>query len=234
MPGMRRLPHGYTNRTVGDGSVVVKEYAGPDSRDRQRREQIVLDRLAGTIPLPPLVTAGDLRFDDRLRPRNPWSGPPRAERAAGPGRRGARRLRAHSAGDTHGRPGASVHLPPTDLPPTDLPPTDLPPTVPDLPGGTVLGAATSGQQPAPRPCRPPPPHRHRRTRLGVRPCRLRDRGPGLVRVDRPDPPSRPDSAAGRVLRRVRRPAARLADPPGGDGRAMSRAGGFLHPMGTRR
>ncbi|WP_020573349.1 phosphotransferase family protein [Actinopolymorpha alba] len=52
---MRRLPHGYTNLTVGDGSVVVKTYAGPDGPKRRERERAVLGELAGRLPIPPLL-----------------------------------------------------------------------------------------------------------------------------------------------------------------------------------
>ncbi|MFD2080176.1 Phosphotransferase enzyme family protein [Actinopolymorpha cephalotaxi] len=125
---MRPLPHGYTNRTVGDGSVVVKEYAGPDARGRRRREQMVLDRLAGTIPLPPLVSAGDLRLttgfvrgthgQDLLAP----SEPPH---------------RAAAVLAACGRTLREIHsVDPARL--SGLPTSDGAPAVPDLPGGTVL------------------------------------------------------------------------------------------------
>ncbi|WP_129841056.1 phosphotransferase [Streptomyces sp. RFCAC02] len=52
---MRPLKHGYTNRTVGDGVVVLKTYEGPDARARLRRERAVLVRLRGRVPVPPVV-----------------------------------------------------------------------------------------------------------------------------------------------------------------------------------
>ncbi|HYN94036.1 MAG TPA: aminoglycoside phosphotransferase family protein [Pilimelia sp.] len=55
---MRRLPHGYTNDTRGDGAVVVKRYDGPDAADRQAREQLMLDRLSGSLPVPALLSGG--------------------------------------------------------------------------------------------------------------------------------------------------------------------------------
>ena len=56
---MRRLPHGYTNRTTGDRATVVKHYEGPDAELRLERERLVLAALAGTIPVPPLLGAGE-------------------------------------------------------------------------------------------------------------------------------------------------------------------------------
>ena len=51
---MRPLKHGYTNHTVGDGSVVEKTYAGPDAELRRTREYSVLTRLRGALPVPPV------------------------------------------------------------------------------------------------------------------------------------------------------------------------------------
>jgi tRNA A-37 threonylcarbamoyl transferase component Bud32 len=56
---MRRLPHGYTNRTTGDRTTVVKHYEGPDAAERLERERVVLDELAETIPVPPVLGAGE-------------------------------------------------------------------------------------------------------------------------------------------------------------------------------
>ena len=49
------LPHGYTNDTRSDGSVVVKRYQGPDWAVRRRREQTILERLRGRLPVPALL-----------------------------------------------------------------------------------------------------------------------------------------------------------------------------------
>jgi aminoglycoside phosphotransferase (APT) family kinase protein len=49
------LPHSYTNETRGDGRVVVKRYTGPDAAARRARERVMLAKLAGTVPVPPLV-----------------------------------------------------------------------------------------------------------------------------------------------------------------------------------
>ncbi|GAA2147101.1 phosphotransferase family protein [Glycomyces algeriensis] len=56
---MRRLPHGYTNRTTRDRATVVKHYEGPDAELRLERERLVLTALAGTVPVPPLLGAGE-------------------------------------------------------------------------------------------------------------------------------------------------------------------------------
>lgn len=56
---MRRLAHGYTNDTQGDGSVVVKAYHGPGAEQRLEREASILRRFRGRLPLPPLVEADE-------------------------------------------------------------------------------------------------------------------------------------------------------------------------------
>ncbi len=52
---MRRLPHGYTNQTTGNGTSVRKVYEGPDASRRRDRERAALVDLAGRIPVPPLL-----------------------------------------------------------------------------------------------------------------------------------------------------------------------------------
>lgn len=52
---MRRLPHGYTNETLGDGASVVKTYAGPDAATRAAREYAALVALHGRVPVPPVL-----------------------------------------------------------------------------------------------------------------------------------------------------------------------------------
>src|SRR5262249_23529889 len=54
---MRPLPHGYTNDTRGDGRLVVKRYEGPDADARRDRDRLMLTRLRGRFPVPPLVPA---------------------------------------------------------------------------------------------------------------------------------------------------------------------------------
>jgi hypothetical protein len=54
---MEPLPHGYTNATVTDRRVVVKTYQGPESQQRQSREELALLRLAGRLPVPTLLTS---------------------------------------------------------------------------------------------------------------------------------------------------------------------------------
>ncbi|GAB3007271.1 phosphotransferase family protein [Saccharothrix stipae] len=56
---MQPLSHGYTNHTVGDGTVVHKTYAGPDARQRRARERLILGRLRGRVPVPPIHGAED-------------------------------------------------------------------------------------------------------------------------------------------------------------------------------
>jgi tRNA A-37 threonylcarbamoyl transferase component Bud32 len=55
---MHRLPHGYTNRTVSDGVVVVKTYAGPDAADRLDRECRALQLVRDRVPVPPVLNRG--------------------------------------------------------------------------------------------------------------------------------------------------------------------------------
>jgi aminoglycoside phosphotransferase len=52
-----RLPHGYTNLTRVEDGVVVKTYAGPDAGLRRDRERAALTRLAGLLPVPPLLVS---------------------------------------------------------------------------------------------------------------------------------------------------------------------------------
>ncbi|WP_329342841.1 phosphotransferase [Streptomyces sp. NBC_00663] len=57
---MRPLKHGYTNRTATDGTVVAKTYEGPGADLRLRGERLLLERLQGRLPVPP-VRAADAR-----------------------------------------------------------------------------------------------------------------------------------------------------------------------------
>ncbi len=56
---MKQLPHGYTNRTVGDASIVLKTYVEPDAAGRHDREHAALQGLAGRLPVPPVVNRKD-------------------------------------------------------------------------------------------------------------------------------------------------------------------------------
>ena len=58
MSTARRLPHGYTNHTVGVGTVVVKTYAGPDAEARADREYRALRSVRGRVPVPPVLDRG--------------------------------------------------------------------------------------------------------------------------------------------------------------------------------
>jgi Phosphotransferase enzyme family len=73
---VRRLPHGYTNQTRGDGTLVRKVYDGPDAELRRDRERAVLGDLAGRIPVPPVVDdrgppGGLTRAPARMSSREP-------------------------------------------------------------------------------------------------------------------------------------------------------------------
>jgi aminoglycoside phosphotransferase len=52
------MAHGYTHRTTRLGSVVTKDYQGPDAAARCRRESAALTALAGRLPVPPVLSAG--------------------------------------------------------------------------------------------------------------------------------------------------------------------------------
>lgn len=54
---MQPLRHGYTNDTRGDGTVVVKRFAGPDAPVRWATERDMLELLAGRLPVPALLAA---------------------------------------------------------------------------------------------------------------------------------------------------------------------------------
>jgi Phosphotransferase enzyme family len=56
---LERMPHGYTNLTTRDGSVVSKSYQGPDAVGRCAREAAVLRALSGRLPVPPVIDCGD-------------------------------------------------------------------------------------------------------------------------------------------------------------------------------
>lgn len=56
---MQPLPHGYTNNTVGNDSVVVKSYVGPLPAQRRTREIAALQALQGRFPVPPILATDD-------------------------------------------------------------------------------------------------------------------------------------------------------------------------------
>jgi aminoglycoside phosphotransferase (APT) family kinase protein len=56
---MRPLRHSYTNRTLGDGTTVVKCYRGPGATARLRREHAMLRALRERVPVPPLLDGSD-------------------------------------------------------------------------------------------------------------------------------------------------------------------------------
>ncbi|WP_419998427.1 phosphotransferase [Streptomyces boninensis] len=63
---MQPLPHGYTNRTRGDGRTVTKTYAGPDATLRRHRERDALRRLTGRLPVPPVLGEDESEADGTL------------------------------------------------------------------------------------------------------------------------------------------------------------------------
>jgi aminoglycoside phosphotransferase (APT) family kinase protein len=56
---MQPMPHGYTNRAVGDGARVVKCYQGLGAAARLQREHAVLDALQGQVPVPMVLGTHD-------------------------------------------------------------------------------------------------------------------------------------------------------------------------------
>lgn len=54
---MQPLEHGYTNSTVGDGSIVIKTYTGPRPEQRRTREIAALRALQGKFPVPPIISS---------------------------------------------------------------------------------------------------------------------------------------------------------------------------------
>ena len=56
---MELLPHSYTNRTTGDGAIVIKAYQGPDAARRCSHEAGVLRALADRLPVPPVLDSSD-------------------------------------------------------------------------------------------------------------------------------------------------------------------------------
>lgn len=65
-PSAERLPHGYTNSTHRVGSSVVKVYTGPDTCERQQREEMALRTLAGRLPVPRLLASEPGRLTTEL------------------------------------------------------------------------------------------------------------------------------------------------------------------------
>jgi len=65
------MPHGYTNRTTGDGRVVTKSYLGPGAALRCAREADVLTGLAGRLPVPRVLGRRDGRLELEFIPGVP-------------------------------------------------------------------------------------------------------------------------------------------------------------------
>lgn len=60
---MHRLRHGYTNRTVGNGTSVRKTFTGHDAEYRLGRELAALTRLRDSVPLPPVLGVTGLTLE---------------------------------------------------------------------------------------------------------------------------------------------------------------------------
>ena len=77
---LKRLPHGYTNLTVLDGSQVVKRYARPDAVVRRHNERAALTALAGRFPVPAVVAQDDsqivLSYVPGVAAKRLWSNDP--------------------------------------------------------------------------------------------------------------------------------------------------------------
>jgi Ser/Thr protein kinase RdoA (MazF antagonist) len=52
---IQTMPHGYTNHTTRDGTVVTKSYQGPGASRRCAHEAAVLSALAVLLPVPPVI-----------------------------------------------------------------------------------------------------------------------------------------------------------------------------------
>jgi hypothetical protein len=62
------LPHGYTNRTIRHGPVVIKTHCGPGSALRRETEASALTVLSGRLPVPSLVGRDGARLIMRFMP----------------------------------------------------------------------------------------------------------------------------------------------------------------------
>lgn len=63
---MEVMPHGYTNHTTRDDSVVTKSYRGPDAPVRCAREAAVLSAVAGHLPVAPVLSSSDTSLSLRF------------------------------------------------------------------------------------------------------------------------------------------------------------------------
>lgn len=68
---MEIMAHGYTNHTARSGAVVTKAYQGPGALPRRDREAAALAALAGCLPVPALISTGDLSLNMALMPGVP-------------------------------------------------------------------------------------------------------------------------------------------------------------------
>jgi aminoglycoside phosphotransferase len=111
---VQTMPHGYTNRTTGDGQVVTKSYLGPGAALRCAREAEVLTGLAGRLPVPRVLGRQDGRLELEFIPGVPGQqlvDGGRAEEVLGACGLMLRRIHAVSpatAGITGHRDGAAV------------------------------------------------------------------------------------------------------------------------------
>lgn len=63
---MEPLDHAYTNRTSGDGCIVVKEFIGPEAAARRDREEACLRALRGLVPVPEVLGVSGLELSTRF------------------------------------------------------------------------------------------------------------------------------------------------------------------------
>jgi Ser/Thr protein kinase RdoA (MazF antagonist) len=62
------MAHGYTHRVTRLGGVVTKNYRGPEAAARCAREVAALTAMAGLLPVPPVLAAGDTWLRTGLMP----------------------------------------------------------------------------------------------------------------------------------------------------------------------
>ena len=207
---MRPLRHSYTNRTLGDGVTVVKNYQGSGARDRSRREHAVLSAVAGRVPVPAVLEARDGRLTMTFMRGV------HGQELLDAGRAGAV-LRACGAmlGRIHRIDPGEIRRPPR-------------------PGRRRGTSSCTGTTAPTTCCSTRRPRKSPRSWTGSGPTREIPPRTSLVRVDRPDAPSGPGEPARRVLRRLRRADPAVAGSSGDHGRPVPVPARLLPPARPRR